>query len=127
MSNIPSMLRFASSHEWARLEGDGAITVGISEHAQNMLGDIIAIELPMLGQIYDAGDQVAVVESAKTASDIYCPVSGSIVAVNTELENNPTKLNDSPYEQWLFKIHPDDVVELDSLLSAVDYAQMMGE
>lgn len=125
MSNIPSKLRFASSHEWARLERDGTISVGISKHAQDMLGDIVAIELPVVGQVYDAGDQVAVVESIKTASDIHCPVSGAIVVINTELASNPAELNESPYEQWLFKIYPDDVVEMSLLLSADDYARVV--
>lgn len=125
MSNTPSKLRFATSHEWARLERDGTITVGISKYAQDLLGDIVAIELPMVGQVYDAGDQVAVVESIKTASDIHCPVSGAIAAINTELVSHPAELNGLPYDQWLFKVYPDDVVELSLLLSADDYARVV--
>lgn len=127
MSEIPSALRFAATHEWARLERDGTITVGISKHAQGMLGEIVAIEFPELGQIFDAGDQAAMVVTIKTASDIYSPVSGEIAAINRELERNPTELNESPYEQWLFKVHPDDAVEIDSLMSAADYARVVGE
>lgn len=125
MSNIPSKLRFALSHEWARLERDGTVTVGISKYAQDLLGDIVAIELPIVGKVYDAGDQAAVVESIKTASDIHCPISGAIAAINTELADNPAELNGLPYEQWLFKVYPDDVVEMSLLLSADDYARVV--
>ncbi|MDX1504611.1 MAG: glycine cleavage system protein GcvH [Spongiibacter sp.] len=122
MSNTPSELKYASSHEWARLEEDGTVTVGISYHAQDSLGDVVFVELPEVGAEYSAGDEAAVVESVKAASDIYAPVSGEIVAVNEALDESPETVNEYPYSDgWFFRIKPSDVSELDNLLSAEDY------
>ncbi|MBD2857877.1 glycine cleavage system protein GcvH [Spongiibacter sp. KMU-158] len=122
MSNTPSELKYASSHEWARVEEDGTVTVGITDHAQNALGDVVFVELPEVGTECSAGDEAAVVESVKAASDIYAPVSGEIIAVNEELEESPETVNEYPYSDgWFFRIKPSNLDELDELLSAEDY------
>ncbi len=122
MSNTPSELKYASTHEWARLEEDGTVTVGITDHAQNALGDVVFVELPEVGAEYSATDEAAVVESVKAASDIYAPVSGEIVAVNEALEESPETVNEYPYSDgWFFRIQPSDISELENLLSAEDY------
>ena len=122
MSNTPSELKYASSHEWARLEEDGTVTVGITHHAQDSLGDVVFVELPEVGAEYGAGEEAAVVESVKAASDIYAPVSGEVIAVNDTLEENPETVNEYPYSDgWFFRIQPSDVSELDNLLSNEDY------
>lgn len=122
MSNIPANLKYASSHEWLRAEGDGIYTVGITEHAQELLGDMVFVELPEVGESVAQGDDVAVAESVKAASDIYAPVSGEIVAVNDALNDSPELVNSSPYEDgWMFKIKIADEAELGSLLDAAGY------
>ena len=122
MSNTPAELKYAASHEWARLEGD-VVTVGITDHAQDALGDLVYVELPTVGDQVSAGDEAGVVESVKAASDIYAPVSGEIVAVNESLADTPETVNSEPYEGgWLYKIKASDVSELDKLLSADEYA-----
>ena len=122
MSNTPSELKHASSHEWARLEEDGTVTVGITHHAQDSLGDVVFVELPEVGAEYGAGEEAAVVESVKAASDIYAPVSGEVVAVNDALEESPETVNEYPYSDgWFFRLKPSDVSELDNLLSNDDY------
>ncbi len=122
MSNTPSELKYASSHEWARLEEDGTVTVGITHHAQDSLGDVVFVELPEVGAEYGAGEEAAVVESVKAASDIYAPVSGEIIAVNEALEESPETVNEYPYSDgWFFRLQPSDVSELDNLLSGEDY------
>ena len=122
MSNTPSELKYASSHEWARLEEDGTVTVGITHHAQDSLGDVVFVELPEVGAAYGAGEEAAVVESVKAASDIYAPVSGEVVAVNDALEESPETVNEYPYSDgWFFRLKPSDVSELDNLLSNDDY------
>ncbi|WP_040260236.1 MULTISPECIES: glycine cleavage system protein GcvH [Pseudomonas] len=126
MSNIPADLRYAESHEWARLEDD-TVTVGISDHAQEALGDVVFVELPEVGKQVAAGDQVAVVESVKAASDIYAPVSGEIVEVNESLGDSPESVNGEPYGAWFFKIKPSDKAELDKLLDADGYRNAIGE
>ena len=128
MSNTPSDLKYASSHEWARLDGD-VVTVGITDHAQEALGDLVYVELPEVGDTVAAGDEAGVVESVKAASDIYAPVSGEIVAINDALEDTPELINSDPYgEGWMYKIKVADVSELDNLLSADDYeAQVAAE
>ena len=109
MSNIPSELRYATTHEWVRPEGDGTFTVGITEHAQELLGDMVFVELPEVGSQVSAGDDVAVAESVKAASDVYAPISGEIIAVNDELEDAPEQVNADPFgDGWLFKIKADD-------------------
>jgi glycine cleavage system H protein len=122
MSNTPSELKYANSHEWARLESDGTITVGISYHAQNALGDVVFIELPEVGAEYSQGDEAAVVESVKAASDIYAPVSGEIIEVNDALDESPETVNEYPYSDgWFFRMQPSDLSELDNLLDADAY------
>jgi glycine cleavage system H protein len=127
MSNIPAELRYAESHEWARLEADGTVTVGISDHAQEALGDVVFIELPDVGKSVNAQDQVAVVESVKAASDIYAPVSGDVIAVNEGLADAPESVNSDPYGAWFFKIKPSNAAELEKLLDAAGYQAAIGE
>ncbi|HCV76143.1 MAG TPA: glycine cleavage system protein GcvH [Pseudomonas sp.] len=121
MSQIPADLRYAASHEWARLEADGSVTVGISDHAQEALGDVVFIELPEVGKTLAAGDQAGVVESVKAASDIYAPVGGEVTAVNEALADAPEQVNGEPYGAWFFKLKPQDAAELDKLLDADGY------
>ena len=116
-------LKFLSSHEWARIEDDGTVTVGISDHAQDLLGDIVFVELPEVGKTVAAEGEAAIVESVKAASDVYSPLSGEIIAVNDSLEASPEIINDSPYDDgWFFKIKPDNLDELADLLDAESYA-----
>ena len=127
MSDIPAALRFAESHEWARLEADGSVTVGISDHAQEALGDVVFVELAEVGKVFAAGDAAGVVESVKAASDIYSPVSGEVIAVNEELADAPESLNEKPYEAWIFKLKPSNPAELEKLLNAAGYKAAIGE
>lgn len=128
MSNIPANLKYASSHEWLRADGDGVYTVGITEHAQELLGDMVFVELPEVGDAVTQGDDCAVAESVKAASDIYAPVSGEIVAVNDVLSDSPELVNSSPYEDgWLFKIKLADEAELSALLDAAGYQGVIDE
>lgn len=121
MSNLPADLKYASTHEWARREADGSVRVGISDHAQEALGDLVYLELPEVGRQVGAGEACAVVESVKAASDIYSPVSGEIIARNEGLASSPEQVNQSPYEAWLFAVKPDDAAELEKLLDAEAY------
>lgn len=127
MSDIPAELRFAESHEWARLETDGTVTVGISDHAQEALGDVVFVELTEVGKVFAAGDQSGVVESVKAASDIYAPVSGEVIAINEDLSGSPELLNSDPYGAWIFKLKPSEKAELDKLLDAAAYKAAIGE
>lgn len=128
MSNIPANLKYVSSHEWLRAEGDGIYTVGITEHAQELLGDMVFVELPEVGETVGQGDDCAVAESVKAASDIYAPVSGEIVAVNDALSDSPELVNSSPYEDgWMFKIKIADEAELGALLDAAGYQSAIDE
>ena len=128
MSNIPSELKYASSHEWVRNEGNGIVTVGITEHAQDLLGDMVFVELPDVGDEVSTGDDVAVAESVKAASDIYAPVSGEVVEVNEDLEDSPELVNSDAFgDGWLFKIKLDDEGELANLLDAEGYANSIDE
>ena len=123
MSEIPGNLKFMQSHEWARLESDGNVRVGISEHAQSLLGDMVYVELPEVGDQIEREGACAVVESVKAASDIYGPLTGEVVAINEDLADSPEQVNESPYENgWLFLVRPDDPGELDQLLDADAYA-----
>ena len=125
MSNIPSDLKFLSSHEWIRVESDGTVTVGISDHAQDLLGDIVFVELPEVGQSIDAESDAAIVESVKAASDVYSPLSGEVIEVNALLEDQPEIVNSSPYEDgWFYKLNPADMNELENLLSPEDYSEV---
>ena len=123
MNDIPADLKFLSSHEWARVESDGTITIGISDHAQDLLGDIVFVELPEVGQSVDAESDAAIVESVKAASDVYSPLSGEVIEGNSLLEDQPEIINSSPYEDgWFYKLNPSDMGELDNLLSPEDYS-----
>ncbi|MEI5639330.1 MULTISPECIES: glycine cleavage system protein GcvH [unclassified Pseudoalteromonas] len=128
MSNIPSELKYATSHEWVRAEGNGEYTVGITEHAQELLGDMVFVELPEVGDEVDAGEDCAVAESVKAASDIYAPIGGEIIAINEELEDAPETVNNDSYgDGWLFRIKASDESELDNLLDAEGYANSIDE
>lgn len=124
MSYTPSELKYASSHEWARLEEDGTVTVGITDHAQEALGDVVFVELPEVGTVLAAGDDAGVVESVKAASDIYAPIGGEVIAINGQLEDEPETVNADPYNDgWFYKLQPSDTHELEALLSADGYQQ----
>jgi len=128
MSNTPSELKYASSHEWARLEEDGTVTIGITDHAQEALGDVVFVELPGVGDSLAAGDEAGVVESVKAASDIYAPIGGEVIAVNGQLEDEPEIVNGDPYNDgWFFRLQPSDVAELEKMLGADDYAAQCDE
>jgi glycine cleavage system H protein len=123
MSNIPNELRYASTHEWVRPEGEGVFTIGITEHAQELLGDMVFVELPDVGDEVGAGDDVAVAESVKAASDVYAPITGEILEINEELADSPELVNADAYgDGWLFKIKAEDPAEIEALLTADDYA-----
>lgn len=122
----PGDLKFAESHEWARLNDDGTITVGISHHAQEQLGDLVFVEVPEVDASVDAEDAIAVVESVKAASDIYAPVKGTVVAVNEELAESPEIINDSPFDDgWIFTLQPDNKDDLNALMDAPEYDEMV--
>lgn len=126
MSEIPTELRYATTHEWARLEEDGTVTVGITDHAQSALGDVVFIEMPEVGQQVAAQEEAGVVESVKAASDIYAPVSGSVLAINDTLDDAPENVNEDPYgDGWFFKLQPDDAAELDELMDAEGYGEQL--
>ena len=127
MSDIPAGLRYAESHEWARLEADGTVTVGISDHAQEALGDVVFVELAEIGKAFAVGDAAGVVESVKAASDIYSPVAGEVIAVNEELSGSPELLNSDPYGAWIFKLKPSTPADLEKLLDAAGYKAAIGE
>lgn len=127
MSQIPAELKYVASHEWLRLEADGTVTVGITDHAQELLGDIVFVELPQVGKTYAEGEQAGVVESVKAASDVYAPIAGEVVEVNAALEASPELANSDPYgEAWFFKVKPANAAELEGLMSADAYAQEIG-
>jgi len=122
MSDVPSELKYTASHEWVRQEGDGSITIGITDHAQELLGDLVFVELPEVGSDLTAGDACCVVESVKAASDVYMPISGEITEVNEVLADAPETINDSAFDDgWLFKVQPSAEVELDDLMDADAY------
>ena len=125
MAEFPESLRFLATHEWARLDDDGLVTVGISDHAQEELGDVVFVEMPEMDAEVTLRQEAAVVESVKAASDIFAPVSGTVVAINEDLEDAPETVNDSPYDAgWFFKISPSDTDELSTLLTAAEYRQV---
>jgi len=128
MSEIPGDLRFLKSHEWARVEGDGKITVGISDHAQGLLGDLVYVELPNVGDRVEAGNACAVVESVKAASDVYTPVTGKVVEVNNALSDKPETINEDAYgDGWIFVIEAEEPDQLNELLGPDDYAELLEE
>ena len=125
--NIPSNLKYTKSHEWVRVEGDGTITVGITDHAQELLGDLVFIELPDVGKEFAAEQEAAVVESVKAASDVYAPVAGTVTSVNTSVSDSPEAVNQDAYAAWLFKMKPASIAEVDALLDANAYAAAAAE
>ncbi len=125
--NVPANLKYAKSHEWARLEADGSVTVGITDHAQEALGDIVFLELPAVGRTLKAGEECAVVESVKAASDIYAPIAGEVIAVNQPAADAPESVNQDAYTAWLFKLKPANAADLDTLLDAAAYTQVAEE
>ncbi|WP_261817811.1 glycine cleavage system protein GcvH [Vibrio gallicus] len=125
---MDNTLKFTDSHEWVRDNGDGTVTIGISEHAQQMLGDVVFVDLPDVEDSVDAGDSFSLVESVKAASDIYAPVSGEVVEINEELEDSPELINEEPYDGgWIAKVKLTDAAELDNLTSAEDYLASIEE
>jgi len=126
MKEIPGDLKFLKSHEWARVEDNGRVTVGISDHAQGQLGDLVYVELPNVGDSVEAGAGCAVVESVKAASDVYAPVSGRVVAVNEALTDKPETINEDAFgEGWIFAIEPDDLGQLEEMLGPDEYAEII--
>jgi glycine cleavage system H protein len=126
MSEIPGDLKFLKSHEWARVEDNGQVTIGISDHAQGLLGDLVYVELPSVGDTVTAGAAVAVVESVKAASDVYAPVSGKVVAVNEALSDKPETINEDAYgDGWILVVQPDSLDEVGELLSPDDYSELL--
>ena len=126
MSEFPGDLKFLKSHEWARVEGDGKVTIGISDHAQGLLGDLVYVELPNVGDAIEAGTACAVVESVKAASDVYAPVSGKVVEVNSALADKPETINEDAYgDGWLFTLEISDAEQLNELLSPDDYSELL--
>ncbi|MBC3919568.1 glycine cleavage system protein GcvH [Undibacterium sp. CY18W] len=121
--NVPADLKYTTSHEWVRTEADGTITVGITEFAQDALGDIVFVDLPKVGTVLDAGKDCAVVESVKAAGDIYAPVTGEVVAINEALADAPESINADAFAAWLFKLKPANIADVDGLLSAETYAK----
>lgn len=119
--SIPADLKYTPSHEWAKLEADGTVSVGITHHAQELLGDMVFVENPAVGRKLAAGEECAVVESVKAASDVYAPLAGEVVATNTELENAPERLNQDPYGAWMFRVRPNKPADLNGLLDAAAY------
>jgi glycine cleavage system H protein len=128
MANIPADLKYLDSHEWARVESDGTVTIGISDHAQGALGDLVFVEVPEVGKALSKGGAAAVVESVKAASDVYSPVSGEVVAANDALGSSPELVNSDPYGAgWLFKIKPSNTAELQQLLDAKAYEKVVAD
>jgi len=128
MNEIPGDLKFLKSHEWARVEGDGKVTIGISDHAQGLLGDLVYVELPNVGDRVEAGNAVAVVESVKAASDVYAPITGKIVEVNTALSDKPETINEDAYgDGWILVIEAEEPEQLNEMLGPDDYAELLEE
>lgn len=123
--SIPTELKYTDTHEWVRKESDGMLSVGITHHAQDLLGDLVYVENPEVGRKVNKGEECGVVESVKAASDIYAPVSGEVVAVNEELADAPEKINESAYDAWMFRLRPDKPEELETLLDASGYGKLV--
>lgn len=121
MSNVPANLKYTASHEWMLLNADGTVTVGITDHAQEALGDLVFVELPEVGAHFDAEKEIAVVESVKAAADVYAPISGTVSEVNQAAADAPESVNQDAYAAWLFKLTPDNVADLDTMLDAAAY------
>ncbi|RMH17912.1 MAG: glycine cleavage system protein GcvH [Gammaproteobacteria bacterium] len=125
MSQVPAELKYVKSHEWVQQMEDGSVRVGITDHAQELLGDLVFVELPEVGTRVEAGQDCAVVESVKAASDVYAPISGEVVEVNSDLENEPEGINENAYDAWMFRLQPADLSELDNLLDADAYSELL--
>ena len=125
--NVPSNLKYTKSHEWVRAEADGTVTIGITEHAQELLGDLVFVELPEVGKTLSAEQEAAVVESVKAASDVYAPISGTVTEVNTAVSDAPESVNEDAYAAWLFKMKPANAADVDALLGAAEYTASAGE
>jgi glycine cleavage system H protein len=123
--SIPADLKYTKSHEWARLDADGGVTIGITHHAQELLGDMVFVENPTVGRQLAASEECAVVESVKAASDVYAPIAGEVIAANVELEAAPEAINQDPYAAWMFKLQPANAADLDGLLDAAAYAALV--
>lgn len=123
---VPANLKYTETHEWIRPEADGTLTIGITDHAQEALGDLVFIELPRLGRAVQAGEAIAVVESVKAASDIYAPVTGEVIAVNGGVTEAPEKVNADAYAQWLYKLKPANAADIGKLLDAAAYTKIVG-
>ena len=123
--SMPTDLKYTKSHEWAKLEADGTVTVGITDHAQDLLGDMVFVENPAVGRKLAAGEECAVVESVKAASDVYAPVAGEVVASNSAVENAPEEINQDAFAAWMFKIKPDNAADLSGLLDAAAYQALV--
>ncbi|MEV6016957.1 MULTISPECIES: glycine cleavage system protein GcvH [unclassified Streptomyces] len=127
MSTIPKNLKYTDEHEWVRFEADGTATVGITDHAQKQLGDVVFVDLPMMGKQVEAGWAVGTIESVKAATEVFAPVGGEMGAVNDVVADEPEEVNNEPYECWLFKIKPDAGASNGNLLSAAAYAELIGD
>jgi len=128
MNTIPEELKYSATHEWARHEGGNFVVIGITDHAQQLLGDMVFVELPEPGETIKTGDEIGVVESVKAASDVYSPISGEIIAVNTELAESPALVNSDPYgDGWLIKVKMEDTSEFDTLMSSEEYKEILTE
>ncbi len=123
--NIPTHLKYTKSHEWVRLEEDGTITIGITHHAQELLGDMVFVEIPQVGRQLKQGEECAVVESVKAAADVYTPITGEVVATNSELESAPEKINQDTYSAWLYKLKPSNIDDLSELLDSTGYQKVL--
>lgn len=119
--SIPADLKYTKSHEWAKVEADGTVSVGITHHAQDLLGDMVFVENPAVGRKLARGEECAVVESVKAASDVYAPIAGEVVAANEEVESSPEKINQDAYGAWMFRIKPDNAADVNALLDAAGY------
>lgn len=127
MSKLPENLKYTKTHEWVKLESNHVLRVGITDFAQAELGDLVYVELPKTGSRYDSGEQCCVVESVKTATDLFCPVAGIISAINEDLIDKPEQINDGAFNSWIFCVKADNLAELDGLMDAKDYQQMIEE
>lgn len=119
--SVPENLKYTATHEWVKLESDGTVTVGITDHAQSLLGDMVYVENPEIGRKVSQGEECAVVESVKAASDVYAPISGEIVEINGDLDGSPEKVNEDAFSAWMFRMKPDNAADLDALLGAAAY------
>jgi glycine cleavage system H protein len=122
---IPANLKFTKSHEWIRLEDDGSVTIGITHHAQELLGDMVFVEMPEKGRKLKQGEECAVVESVKAAADVYAPLTGEVLMANSDLESSPEKINEDAYTAWLFKLKPANVADIGNLLDAAGYQKVL--